>query len=168
MFYKLAKLFGYHSYAKINSQLYLSDCSSPMNPTFIKNHHVNVIVNCSTNIKFHTEILNLPHIKTYRLSVKDDLSIISIMKMTKILQYISPILNKHLNLGHVILIHCRAGIQRSASVMAGLFMYRYNLTKWESIKIIRSKRLLVFLPMVNFSLSLDMYQKYLETLKKIT
>jgi len=137
-----------------------------MDPTFIKDHHINVIVNCSTNIQFHKNILNSPLIKKYRVSVDDDLSIISIMKMTKILQHISPILNKHLNLGHVILIHCRAGIQRSASVMAGLFMYRYNLTKWESIQLIRSKRLLVFLPMPNFSLSLDMYQKYLEHKKK--
>ena len=89
------------------------------------------------------------------------MSYTSVSKMVLLLKQIVPILNKHMDKNKTILIHCRAGAQRSATVMASLFMYRYKLTKWRAIQLIRSHRLVAFLPMPNFIQSLDIYENYL-------
>jgi len=83
------------------------------------------------------------------------------MFMVDYLKKLSPILNEHLEKNDNILIHCRCGMQRSATIMAGLLMYRYRITKWQAIKIIKSHRFIAFIPAPNFNLSLDIYERFL-------
>lgn len=82
--------------------------------------------------------------------------------MSLYMKKLIPIINNHINNKQKILIHCRAGIQRSAAVVAALLMYRYNIEKNFAMNIVRHKRYCAFLPLPNFNLSLHLYQNYLE------
>lgn len=82
--------------------------------------------------------------------------------MSLYMKKLIPIINNHINNKQKILIHCRAGMQRSAAVVAALLMYRYNIEKNFAMNIVRYKRSCAFLPLPNFNLSLHLYQNYLQ------
>ena len=155
-FYNIIKKLGYKSYNKINENLYIGDYLSALDSKFLEDNKINVVVNCSKNLDF----TNINIIK-YRVFLNDDMQYSTVMLMVNYLKKLSPILNRHIEKGEKILIHCRCGMQRSATILAALLMYRYKITKWQAIKIIKSKRFIAFLPAPNFNLSLDIYEKYL-------
>ena len=156
IFETFSKLTGYPNYHEINKQIFIGDYVSSLDNQFLNQNKINVIVNCSKNLP-----LNPNNKINYRVSVKDDFTHASIIIMIKYLINIIPLLNKHLDKKDVILIHCRCGIQRSATVLAALLMYRYKISKLDAIKIIKNKRIITFLPGPNFNLALDMYEKYI-------
>jgi len=155
-FYNIIQKLGYKSYNKINDNLYIGDYLSALDTTFFKTNKINVVVNCSKNLKF-TDL----NVVKYRVFLNDDMQYASVMFMVDYLKKLSPILNEHLEKNDNILIHCRCGMQRSATIMAGLLMYRYRITKWQAIKIIKSHRFIAFIPAPNFNLSLDIYERFL-------
>ena len=150
---------GYNHYAKINKQIFLGDIYSSKNINFINENGINVIINCSKNLDFEKNFNGFK----YRVAVNDDFSYSSIVSMIFYFRELIPIINNHLDKGDIILIHCRAGMQRSASFLSALLMYRYKISKYQSMKIVRNKRYITFLPGPNFGLSLDIYQKYLNS-----
>lgn len=157
IFYKLLTNLGYKSYNKITNQIFIGDCVSSKNRDFLKKNNINVVVNCSKNFKFIKNI----SIKKYRVNLHDDMCYSTILLMIKYLKILSPILNKHIENGDNILIHCRCGMQRSATILAGLLMFRYRISKWQAMHIIKAKRFITFLPNANYGLSLDLYEKFL-------
>ena len=81
--------------------------------------------------------------------------------MFRYLKKLIPLINNHLLKKDTILIHCRAGMQRSATFLAALLMYNLKLPKNKTINLIRKKRNISFLPYANFNLSLTEYENYL-------
>ena len=156
----LLKKLNYKDYSKINEYIYLGNIYSSQNLNFIKENNITVIVNCSKNINF----INYKNVFKYRVNLDDDLSYNSICLMCFYMRDLIPIINEHINKKHKILIHCRAGMQRSAAFLAALLMYRYKFSKSEAVKIIKNKRFIAFLPQPNFNLSLDLYEKYIISL----
>ena len=156
LLFNILSYFGYKHYTKINSNIYIGNINAAQNNDFIKNNAITTIINCSKEIPFYQN-----HTKNYRIPLNDDLSIASIVLMTHYLKHLTPIINNHLNNGEKLFIHCRAGMQRSATFLAGLLMYRYKLDKQAAITLIRNKRYICFLPSGNFNISLDIYGNYL-------
>ena len=156
LLFNILSHFGYKHYNKINNNIYIGNINTAENTDFITNNNISIVINCSKDIPFYTS-----HTKNYRIPVNDDLSTASIILMTHYLKYVIPKINNHLNNGEILLIHCRAGIQRSATFLAGLLMYRYKLDKLTAITTIRNKRSICFLPSGNFNISLDIYSNYL-------
>jgi len=156
-FYKILQKLGYKSSNKINNQIFIGDCIASKDREFLKNNNINVIVNCSQHIEF----IKCSKIKKYRVNLNDDMCYSTIVLMVKYFKYLIPILNKHIENGDKILIHCRCGMQRSATILAGLLMYRYKIGKWEAMRIIKAKRFITFLPNSNYGLSLDIYENFL-------
>lgn len=157
IFYKILTKLGYKSYNKITKQLFIGDCVSSTSLDFLKKNNINVIVNCSKNFKFIENI----DVYKYRVNLHDDMCYSTILLMTEYLKILSPILNKHIENNDNILIHCRCGMQRSATILAGLLMLRYRIKKWEAMHIIKAKRFITFLPNANYGLSLDLYENFL-------
>ena len=63
--------------------------------------------------------------------------------------------------GDHIYIHCHAGMQRSACVVAAYLIRYYKMTPQEAVYFIRSKRPIAFTPFINFQKSLDNYHNSL-------
>jgi protein-tyrosine phosphatase len=59
-------------------------------------------------------------------------------------------LAKELNAGHKTLVHCAAGMQRSAAVMAMYLIATQKMTTDQAIAYIRAKRPIAFMPVANF------------------
>ena len=156
LLFNILSYFGYKHYNKINNNIYIGNINIAQNTDFIKNNYITTIINCSKDIPFYHN-----HTKNYRIPVNDDLSTASIILMTHYLKHLIPIINNHLNNGEILFIHCRAGMQRSATFLAGLLMYRYKLDKPSAITLIKNKRSICFFPSGNFNISLDIYSNYL-------
>jgi len=154
--FDILNLFGYSHVSKINNNIYLGNINISQNEGFIKQHNIKVIVNCSKDIPFSSK-----NTKNYRISVDDNLSHSSIIIMFRYLKKLIPLINNHLLKKDTILIHCRAGMQRSATFLAALLMYNLKLPKNKTINLIRKKRNISFLPYANFNLSLTEYENYL-------
>lgn len=92
-----------------------------------------------------------------RLAVNDDLRPESIEKMTRSLPVVVPYIDKYKR----VLVHCAAGQQRSAAVVAGYLMYKYNYTMDQAIRYIKSIKPDAFLGGVHFEKSLKDYYQYL-------
>lgn len=152
--------------SKILENLWLGNYRDALNDQFINENEINVVVNCTPNLPFHNKI----YFK-YRIPVNDDLQDDSMTEMFVAMSHLIPILVKHINRGDKILIHCFAGIQRSAILTMGLLTalsfdkYFVNGITQESlesyinniIKYMSDCRPIVFTPGMNFKKSYLMW-----------
>ena len=144
--------------------LWLGDYVSAMDVNFQKKYNISVIINCSKDIPF---VDNKEILYKYRIPVSDNLQQVEIYNMTGYIKEIIPIIHEHLSKGHNILVHCMAGMQRSAIVvLAYLYAYYFNNIPCQDntctpvfrinhcIKYLKSKRSVVFFPKMNFKWSI--------------
>uniref|UniRef100_A0A6C0H6L0 Tyrosine specific protein phosphatases domain-containing protein n=1 Tax=viral metagenome TaxID=1070528 RepID=A0A6C0H6L0_9ZZZZ len=110
--------------------VWLGNCLSAVDQQFITDNHINIIVNCTPNQPFITDIcdhdplLRLHPITRIRIPVYDSLLEKDLILMEQYLKLIVPYLYKqHTQLNKNILIHCHAGKQRSAIVVATLLYF---------------------------------------------
>lgn len=101
--------------SKIIENVWLGNVNDSQNINFLKMNNINVIVNCTKDVPF----INHVHFK-YRIPVNDDLQEKSFDEMAVAMSYIIPVLVKHVERGDRILIHCHAGMQRSAIITLAL------------------------------------------------
>jgi len=106
--------------------LWLGNYQSAIDIDFLKKNDINFILNCTSNTSFFNEIHSkkslskLQDIETYRIPVNDSLLERDFILMEKYLKIILPMLVKKYIDKKNILIHCQAGKQRSAIVVAAL------------------------------------------------
>lgn len=105
----------------ILDRLYLGDRLSAFNKNFIAQKNINVIVNASKDIPnlYDTN----PEIKYFRVPIEDNLQPEELTTFYFCAKSLLPILYKEYMNGHTILIHCFAGMQRSAALMLLLLIY---------------------------------------------
>lgn len=127
--------------------------------TFLRSNQINVIINCTKDLPMPP--IKLPYL--YRFPVEDDLSQQEIRFMTNNLPHVVKIIRHHQQQGHHILIHCYAGIQRSATVATAFLMTYYTRGNLKLAgKHLRRVRPIVFRPRCNFLESLKAYRAYLK------
>jgi protein-tyrosine phosphatase len=93
-----------------------------------------------------------------RLSVNDDLQKESIDIMTQNLPLMVKYVDEHVSKGHNVLVHCAAGQQRSAAVIAAYLMKTKGFSVDQAIEFVKSKKQDAFLTGVNFRESLDNFR----------
>ncbi len=113
-------------------------------------NNFDVVINATPDINFYSN-----KTKNIRISVKDDMTKHSNIKLAIEIEKILPYIHKYLQNNKKVLIHCRAGMQRSASIVASYLIRYKNKSINESIQIIKNKRNIAFMPYVNFQLTLD-------------
>ncbi len=136
---------NFNAYDKIGENLYLGNKDSINTKNFFT-----LIVNCTkTDVEFPPNCTNC-----IRISVDDtpDESerLLQLLDSTHVLQKI------HENVGPV-LVHCRAGRQRSCAVVACYFIKYYNMTPVDSIAYIKSKRQEAFFGSINFANTINQF-----------
>lgn len=109
------------------------------------------VVNCT---------MNLPMVYGYgmRLPVNDDLQPESIDIMSRALPVVVEQIDNVITSGGDVLVHCAAGQQRSAAVVAAYLMYNAGMSRDQAIAFIRSKKPDAFLTGVNFENSLKDFE----------
>jgi len=134
---------------EILPRLWLGNMEASQDQAFLRKNQITVIINCTKDLPF----LPLSGIYKYRVPVNDDLQKTEINAMVGWLDKILPIIHHHYQQGRAILIHCFAGMQRSAIVTYS-FLYAYYLRDPKATyNFIRSKRPIVFRPFINFKSS---------------
>jgi hypothetical protein len=126
-------------------RLWLGNKKAAADSNFIRRAGINVVFNCTKDLPFSSLI---PH--QYRVPVHDNLEPEEIQNMLLWSPEIIAKLMKEYKRGGVILVHCHAGMQRSAAVVA---MFIIALTGQPTEKVmgfIRSKRPIAFFPEANF------------------
>ena len=129
-----------NDYDKILDRLYLGNYKSPE----LYGDKVSLIINCTKDLPL------LPNIESIRIPINDDPSesdnLLQIVKNNNILELIhSTILN-----GESVLVHCKAGAQRSCAVVALYLIKYYDLQPIVAIQYIKKKRPIAFFGHVNF------------------
>lgn len=129
----------------VGPRLWLGNKKSAADADFIRRQGINVVFNCTKDLPFSPLI---PH--QYRVPVHDNLEPQEIQNMLLWSPEIIAKLVKEYKRGGVILVHCHAGMQRSAAVVAMLIIALTGQPAEKVIAFIRSKRPIAFFPEVNF------------------
>lgn len=127
------------SYNKIFDNLYLGNIDAARDLDFIKKNNIKYIFNISNGIPNYFEFNK--DIKYINLYVADSLLESDINIMYKNLPNLVEKLNECLeNDNGNILIHCHAGRQRSAILVAAYLVYKFHMTPDEAYDFIIDKR----------------------------
>ncbi len=118
-------------------------------------NNFDVIINVTPNIPFYGT-----NKYKYRIPVLDNLSMSSCISLFLYSKRIIPIIHKHLQHKSKVLVHCRAGMQRSATLVAIYLMMYYNMSLDGSIKYIKNKRTIAFLLFPHFFHTLHMVESF--------
>lgn len=143
-----------------NGGLFLGNYQSALDSKFINDNKISVIVNCSKDLPYIYDIMDdhgLSRLETFRIPVNDSLMDEDFYIMEQYLHTVIPFLLKKLLVEKKnILVHCRAGRQRSASVIAALL---FILIENKIMKFDKSNELLQY--STNRSKIMDNVIKYI-------
>jgi len=134
-----------NAYDKIDTNLYLGNKDALDNSQFFT-----LIVNCTKNdIDFPPNCTNCVRIPVDDTPDESE-RLLQLLDSTQVLQKI------HANTGPV-LVHCRAGRQRSCAVVACYLIQYYNMTPVEAVDYIKSKRPEAFFGSINFANTINKF-----------
>lgn len=136
-------------------RIWLGNKKAALDSEFLRSQKITFVVNCTKDIEFSPVVSN-----RLRVPVDDNLQSVEIQNMARWSPEIIYKVVHAYNQGHVILVHCYAGVQRSAAVMAMFLIAQRQMTTDGAIKYIRACRPIAFFPAVNFMQAI----RYFETI----
>ena len=127
-------------------RLWLGDYQASQDVMFSKTNNITVVFNCTKDLPFQTEVAT----KMYRVPVHDNLEPVEIRNMSLwSYEAVYKVMNEY-KAGHHILIHCAAGMQRSAALMAMFLIAYYRTHFMDAALYIKKRRPIAFYPNANF------------------
>ena len=134
-----------NDYDLILPNLYIGNKNSSQDLEFIKNHKIDLIINCSKNINF----IELNNVEKIRIPIDDN----RIFKNYEIIKYLDCLdtIEKFRNKKKGVLIHCHVGSQRSATILLLYLIKKLNYSYEEGFNLIKCKRPICFCPINNFN-----------------
>ncbi len=139
---------------EIIPRLWLGNVRASKDENFIRIKNIQVVFNCTKNLEFSPII----PIK-YRIPVDDDLTENEIRNMELWSNEIAfKIMSEYLD-GKTILVHCFAGMQRSAASVAFFLIAFLRMRALEAMKMIKEKRPIAFSPRANFGRAIDYFDR---------
>lgn len=135
-------------------RLWLGNKGASMDYEFLTKNKITVVFNCTKDLPFHPSVK-----RQYRVPVDDNLQEAEIRHMYEWApEIVLKLLREH-RAGHSILVHCFAGMQRSAAVIALTLLYSSDKTTDDVIGFIRNKRAIAFFPQANFLPAIQGFEK---------
>jgi len=139
---------------EIIPRLWLGNVKASMNEEFIKQNRISVVFNCTKNLAFSPMI----PVK-YRVPVDDNLEEAEIRNMELWSGEIAyKIMSEYMD-GKTILVHCMAGMQRSAASVAFLLIALMKMRALDAMRFIKEKRMIAFFPRANFGRAIDYFDR---------
>lgn len=114
-------------------------------------HNIGLVVNCTRNLPY-----KIPNVARYRVPVDDTPADARIMA-DHLAEAVASI-DEHLLDGQGVLVHCHAGVSRSASVVAAYLMYKEGLTPTQAIARVKRAKPETFSNGTNFIEALRSWQ----------
>lgn len=130
-------------------RLWLGNRFAAANQKFLNDNNITVVFNCTKDLPFSPVVQH-----RYRVPVHDNLEAEEINNLEKWAPEIVYKVVSEYNKGNNILIHCHAGMQRSAAVMAMTLIALTGHSFDEIRTYIRNKRPIAFFPATNFEKSI--------------
>ena len=116
---------------------------------------IGAIFNCTKDIPFSNR-----NVALYRIPLDDNLEPEELRNLeTWGWESVFKIAKEHKEKGQPVLVHCYAGIQRSAATVAMYLIAMFRCTADEAIMYIKRKRSVAFTPSVNFYSSIKGFEK---------
>ena len=126
--------------------LWLGNGRAALDEKFLREKNIKVIFNCTKDVPFHHSMK-----RCYRVPVDDNLQAQEIRNMELWSFEIVARLAKEYRSGLHVLVHCAAGMQRSAAVVAMFLIGTQRITAEQAMAYIQKKRPIAFMPMANFA-----------------
>lgn len=139
--------------SRILPRLWLGNKTAALNTAWLQENHISTVFNCTKDIPFGAGPLH-----QYRVPIDDSLLQEDIEKLTAWTPEIIYKLIAEYNRGAVILVHCWAGVQRSAAVVAMFLMTYYRQPFSAVVPYMRQRRSIVFSPATNFEQSIRAWE----------
>jgi protein tyrosine/serine phosphatase len=130
---------------EIVPRLWLGNKFAAADEDWLKEHNVTVVFNCTKTLPFAESIHRM-----FRVPVDDNLEAEEITNLAKWAAETQVKLVREYKAGRTILVHCHAGMQRSAAVVAMFLIAIYGMTADQAMAYIKSKRSVAFFPAANF------------------
>ncbi len=144
----------YSPASKIVNGLYLGSSFNAYDINQLNLNNIKVIINITHEIdNFHENNLLMTY---YKFRIHDN----NQDDITTILGQTYEIIERHLNRGEKVLVHCYMGASRSASVIIHYLMNKYNMTYEQAKNYVINIR-----PLVNLSFKFDQTLKNIRLLK---
>ena len=125
--------------------IWLGNYNAAKDDIWLIQNKITVVFNATKDLPFSPIIR-----KQYRIPVDDNLQAEEIRNMTLWSQEtVYKVLEEH-NKGNIILVHCAAGMQRSAAIVAMYLIATKGMTWQQAISFIQSIRTIAFRPSPNF------------------
>ena len=132
--------------------LWLGSRVAALDPKWLGEHNIKAVFNCTKDIPFVESIQ-----RRYRVPVDDNLQDEEIRNLGFWSYEIVFKIMREYQTGQPILIHCAAGMQRSAACVAMFLMATKGYNVEEAVKYIRDKRPIAFKPFINFEPALNLF-----------
>jgi len=139
---------------EILPNLWLGNFRASTDEEFIKKKGIQVVFNCTKILQF----CPLIPIK-YRVPVDDNLEEEEIRNMELWSSEIAYKIMSEYKSGKAVLVHCMAGMQRSAASVAFLLIIFLNMRALDAMRMIKEKRPIAFYPRANFGRSIDYFDR---------
>lgn len=142
--------------------LWLGNRAAALDPEFLKANRIKAVFNCTKDIPFEASVQ-----RRFRVPVDDNLQEEEIRNMElwsyEIVYKIAHEMRRAHKEGDAILVHCAAGMQRSAAATAMYLIAMQNITTDQAIAYIKSKRPIAFFPSANFEKSIRGFERAFNT-----
>lgn len=129
--------------------LWLGNRTASQSVEFLEGKKIKTVFNCTKDIPFYPTVR-----RQYRIPVDDNLQEEEIRNLElwsfEIVYKIAAEYKKAQEEGGGILVHCMAGMQRSAASVAMYLIAFHEMTTDQAIQFIQSKRSIAFQPSANF------------------
>jgi hypothetical protein len=139
---------------EIIPRLWLGNVRASKDEIFIKKNNIEVVFNCTKDLPFSPII----PIK-YRIPLDDNLKEEEIRNLELWSVEIAYKIMAEYKSGRTILVHCMAGMQRSAAAVAIVLITHLKIHALDAMKMIKEKRPIAFHYRANFGRSIDYYDR---------
>lgn len=141
---------------EIIKDLWIGSEGDSANPSFFEQHNIHLVVNATANIPITAPPED---VRSYRIPVDDasDENDTMLRHFPTVVLLIDDA-RRH---GHGVLVHCRAGMQRSAAVVAAYLMWKRGFTADEAFEYINKRKHETFWPVPTFEPALRAWEKAL-------
>lgn len=149
---------SYQHAQEILPRLWLGNKHAALDDDFLRQNNINVVFNCTKDFPFSPRVL-----RKYRVPVDDNLQPVEIAHMEQWGPEISYKIIAEYNRGERILVHCHAGMQRSAAAVAMTLIAMTRASADDVMKFIRQKRPVAFFPVANFDKAIRGFERSFAT-----
>lgn len=143
----------------IIKNIWLGNATASRDEAFLRDNNIKVVFNCTKDLPFHASVR-----RQYRVPVDDNLQADEIRNLELwSFELVSKMMSEYKE-GQTILVHCAAGMQRSAASVAMFLIATQGMKPDEAMIYIKQRRPVAFLHSANFEKSI---RGFYDSLQKI-